>query len=83
MPTAFITLIGKMTINPSLVTTKSITNNPAMTIRLLGSPPTLQTPQSPPVPPNEIVGVFNGATSSVALYISDSQGLYYLRITDV
>ena len=71
-----------MAVNPSLITTKSINDEPRLVIRMLSTPPVVGAQLASPVTPNEIVGVFNGVAEVVELYVSDATGNYYLPVVD-
>lgn len=71
-----------MAVNPSLITTKSISNDPRVVVRMLSVRPVVGAKLDAPVTPNELVGVFNGALEIVELFVSDASGYYYLPIMD-
>ncbi len=63
-----------MAIQGPTIGTRSLARNPVLTVRLLRSRPEDINNLANPMTPNELVGVYNGITNSVKLYVVSGDG---------
>ena len=70
-----------MAINRTSLTTESLKDNTDITLELLQVRPDTNAYLDEPVQPNKMVGYFNNLAGGVELYITDSTGRRYIRVS--
>ena len=80
MPMVSIIRIGKMIDNPAIIAS-SYEENTEVTIAMLQTRPNLALISSVKMQPNLLSGYYNASIDAVELYMTDTTGYRYLRIT--
>lgn len=76
----FITVNGKMAINPSAIASQSVKTNNAVVIEILPVRPEENTLISPPKAAGQLCGYYDSARNWVELYVVSASGIRYLRV---
>lgn len=69
-----------MAINPTSISSQSITENTEITVNLLLTPPDPNVYLDTPVEPNMLVAFYNDMTDTVQLYVTDATGRRYIPV---
>jgi len=69
-----------MAIQRPYITTTEISQNYDSVIDMLAQAPDVNALIDPPTLPNKLFGYYNGVTDGVQLYVTNSQGTYYVRV---
>lgn len=81
MPTASITVSGKMAINPSAIATQDVSQQSVPTVlEILSSEPDVSAVFTPARPPGQLVGFYNGTTGGFQLYVVLNSGIRFARV---
>ena len=70
-----------MSFQSPAIGSRNLAREPRLTIRLLPQMPEQMTNISPPVTPNELVGVFNGIDGTMRLFVTSGDGTAYLAVS--